>query len=151
VTTVTDGRSETKHTGWQGASSEGWPNVKARANQVNRRGLVRAAMAAVTAGYGIACSKVKSPWRFLSVDEARALAAICDQIITPDQEPGAAWAGVVSYVDRQLCGPFRHLRKTYRQGVAGVDESSRAHEGGDHVSVGSCGLCLATRFNAGSC
>jgi hypothetical protein len=46
-------------------------------------------MAAVATGSGIACSKVKSPWLFLSVDEARALAAICDQIITPDQEPGA--------------------------------------------------------------
>ena len=125
--------------------------MKARANQVNRQEFVRAAMAAVAAGSGIACSKVKSPWRFLSVDEARALAAICDQIIPPDQDPGAAWAGVVNYVDRQLSGPFRHLRKTYRQRLAGVDESSRALEGGDHASVGSCSLCLAIRFNAGSC
>ena len=36
--------------------------MKARANQVNRQKFVRAAMAAVAAGSGIACSKVKSPW-----------------------------------------------------------------------------------------
>jgi gluconate 2-dehydrogenase gamma chain len=59
------------------------------------------------------------------VDEARTLAAICDQIIPPDQDPGAAWAGVVKYIDRQLCGPFKHVRKTYRLGIAAIDESSR--------------------------
>jgi len=58
--------------------------------------------------------------------EAKTLAAICDQIIPPDQDPGAAWAGVVNYIDRQLCGPFKHLRNTYRYGIAAVDGSSQA-------------------------
>ena len=31
----------------------------------------------------------------------------------------------MNYIDRQLCGVFRHLRKSYRQGIAGVDESSQ--------------------------
>lgn len=53
------------------------------------------------------------------------LAAISDQIIPPDQDPGASWAGVVNYIDRQLCGPFYNLRLTYRRGLAGIDESSR--------------------------
>lgn len=59
------------------------------------------------------------------MDEARTLAAICDQIIPADQDPGAAWAGVVNYIDRQLCGPLQRLRQTYRAGLAAVEESSR--------------------------
>ncbi len=94
-------------------------------------------MAAAAAGSGVACTATRSPWRFLTVDEARTLAAICDQIIPPDQDPGAAWAGVVNYIDRQLCGPFKHLRKTYRQGIAAVDGSSRALFGASFADLTS--------------
>ncbi len=97
------------------------------AYRLSRRKFLQAAMVAAAAatGTGLACSGVRSPWRFLTVDEARTLAAICDQIIPPDEAPGATWAAAVNYVDRQLCGPLRHLRNTYRQGIAAVDESSR--------------------------
>lgn len=50
---------------------------------------------------------------------------MCEQIIPADQDPGAAWAGVVNYIDRQLCGPLQRLRQTYRLGIAAVEESSR--------------------------
>jgi gluconate 2-dehydrogenase gamma chain len=97
------------------------------AYRLSRRKFLQAAMAAAAAaGPGLACSAGRAPWRFLSADEARTLAAICDQIIPPDEHPGAAWAGVVNYIDRQLCGPFRHLRDSYRTGLAAVDQSSRA-------------------------
>src|SRR5579859_3419578 len=92
--------------------------------KLNRRAFLQAALAAA-AGAGVACSANGTPWRFLTVDEARTLAAICDQIIPPDQDPGAAWAGVVNYIDRQLCGPFQNLQQTYRQGIAAIDGSSR--------------------------
>jgi gluconate 2-dehydrogenase gamma chain len=59
--------------------------------------------ATAAAGTGVACSRNQSPWRFLTVDDARTLAAISDQIIPPDQDFGASWAGVVNYIDRQLC------------------------------------------------
>jgi len=96
------------------------------AYRLSRRKFLQAALtAAAAAGSGLACTGAKSPWRFFTVDEARALAAICDQIIPPDEHPGAAWAGAVNYVDRQLCGPLRHLRNAYRQGMAAVDQSSR--------------------------
>jgi gluconate 2-dehydrogenase gamma chain len=92
----------------------------------NRRAFLQAALAAsAAAGTGVACSKNHSPWRFFSVDEARCLAALCDQIIPPDQDPGASWAGVLEFIDRQLCGPYENLRTSYRRGLAGVDESSR--------------------------
>src|SRR5271165_3784202 len=100
------------------------------AYRLSRRKFLQAAMvAAAAAGSSIGCAAGRSPWRFLSLDEARTLAAICEQIIPPDEHPGAAWAGVVNYVDRQLCGPLRHLRHSYRQGLAAVDQSSRALDG----------------------
>ena len=103
--------------------------------KLSRREFVRAAMAAAAAGSGIACRDARSPWRFLRMDEAITLAAICDQIIPADQDPGAASAGVVNYIDRQLCGCFRHLKKTYRQGIAGVNESSRTRYGASFVDL----------------
>jgi gluconate 2-dehydrogenase gamma chain len=92
-------------------------------------------MAMAAAGSGVACGKSGSPWRFLTVDEARTLAALCDQIIPADEDPGAAWAGVVNYIDRQLCGPLRHLRGSYRRGIAAVDISSRILYGSDFTGL----------------
>jgi len=90
----------------------------------NRRAFLQAALVAA-AGAGVACTTNGTPWRFLTLDEARTLAAISDQIVPPDQDPGAAWAGVVNYIDRQLCGPFQNLQQTYRQGIVAIDGSSR--------------------------
>ena len=96
------------------------------AYRLSRRKFLQAALTvAAAAGTGLACTGARCPWQFLTVDEARTLAAICDQIIPPDEHPGATWAGAVNYVDRQLCGPLRYLRNAYRQGIAAVDQSSR--------------------------
>jgi gluconate 2-dehydrogenase gamma chain len=95
--------------------------------QLDRRAFLQAAIAAAAAaGTGVACSGNQSPWRFFTIDEARTLAAMTDQIIPPDQDAGASWAGVVTYIDRQLCGPYEKLQSIYRSGLAGVDESSRS-------------------------
>jgi gluconate 2-dehydrogenase gamma chain len=94
--------------------------------RLNRRAFLQAALtAAAAAGTGVACTRQRSPWQFFTVDEARTLASMVDQIIPPDQDAGAVWAGVVNYIDRQLCGPFRHLQSMYRQGLACANESSR--------------------------
>lgn len=96
------------------------------AYQLSRRKFLQAALVAVAAsGSGIACSGEKSPWSFLTVSEARTLAAACDQIIPTDEDSGAAWAAVVTYIDRQLCGPLKDLQNTYRWGIAAMDRSSR--------------------------
>lgn len=105
----------------------GWPRVESRL-KLSRRAFLQAAMTAAAAS-GVACGRKGSPWRFFTIDEARALAAISDQIIPPDQDPGASWAGVVDYIDRQLCGPYKNLQTTYRRGLAGVDQSSRSMYG----------------------
>jgi gluconate 2-dehydrogenase gamma chain len=106
------------------------------AYKLGRRKFIQAALAA-TAGAAatVACGRTDSPWRFLTVDEARTLAAVCDQIIPPDEAPGAAWAGVVNFMDRQLCGPYRRLRDSYRQGIAGIEKSSRLLYGGDFAHL----------------
>src|SRR5579864_9225233 len=93
--------------------------------------------ATAAAGTGVACSRNDSPWLFLTVDEARTLAAMSDQIIPPDQDPGASWAGVVNFIDRQLCGPYKNLQATYRRGLAGVDQSSRGLHGKLFADLGS--------------
>jgi len=97
--------------------------VESRLN-LSRRAFLQTAMAAAAAS-GLACGRNGTPWRFLTVAEARTLAAMSDQIIPPDQDAGASWAGVVNFIDRQLCGPYKNLQATYRRGLAGVDQSSR--------------------------
>ena len=93
--------------------------------RLNRRTFLQAALtAAAAAGTGIACNSTRSPWRFFTLDEARALAGMVDQIIPPDQDEGAVWAGVVNYIDRQLCGPFQNLQSSYHRGLASVDQTS---------------------------
>jgi len=102
------------------------------AYKLSRRKFLEAAvLATAAAGTSVACGRTGSPWRFFTVDEARTLAAACDQIIPADDAPGAAWAGVVNFMDRQLCGPYRRLQDSYRYGVAGLNKSSRLLYGGD--------------------
>jgi len=60
---------------------------------VDRRGFLKtgAVAAAATAA---ACGRPTSRWRALSEEEAKTLAAACDQIVPPDQDPGAATSGL---------------------------------------------------------
>jgi len=85
-------------------------------------------MTAVASATGpmVACIGSISPWRCLREEDARTLEAICDRIIPADQDPGAAWAGAVTFIDRQLLGPYRRFRKTYQWGLAGTNTTSLA-------------------------
>lgn len=75
------------------------------------------------------CNGVSSPWRFLKVDEARILAAVCDALIPPDADPGAEWAHAVNYIDIQLCGHYRKLRESYRAGLACLEQQAQKASG----------------------
>lgn len=55
---------------------------------------------------------------FLTAEQTRTLEALCAAIIPEDQDPGAIRADVVNYIDAQLRGFYRPLRKTYREGLA---------------------------------
>jgi gluconate 2-dehydrogenase gamma chain len=108
---------------------------RGKVNGLSRREFIRLAAAAATAAGATGCGGTGTPWRVLSVEEARTLAAVVDQLIPPDQDPGATWAGVVNYIDLQLAGHYRKHRETYRKGIAGVDETSRALAGNKFVDV----------------
>ncbi len=96
---------------------------------LSRREFIKTAAAAAVAAGATGCSANKNPWRFLKVDQARTLVAVCDCLIPPDDDPGAHWAEVVNYIDVQLCGPFRNLRDSYREGVASLERTSQSQQG----------------------
>jgi gluconate 2-dehydrogenase gamma chain len=91
---------------------------------MNRRRFLQT-MATAAAVLTAACtSKSGSAWRFLTNTEAKTLEAICEQIIPADQNPGAAWAGAVKFIDKQLVGFYREHQEAYRVGIA--EANSRA-------------------------
>ncbi len=92
---------------------------------LSRREFIQLAAAAAAACSMSACSRSQAPWRFLHLCEARTLAAICEQLIPPDQDAGATWAQVVNFIDIQLSGPFRDARDLYRDGIGYTDATAR--------------------------
>lgn len=103
--------------------------MNAKRGRLRRRRFIQLGATAALAGPTISCTANRSPWRFFTVEEARAVEAMCDQIIPADQDPGAKWAGVVRYIDRQLSGRFQASQNTYRLGIAALDRNSRALHG----------------------
>jgi len=91
---------------------------------MRRRKFILAAGAAA-AGGGAGCGRSPNPWRFLTDSEAKTLEAITEQIIPADRDPGARWAGVVRYIDRQLVRRFHEHQDLYRRGLAAVEQDSR--------------------------
>ena len=81
----------------------------------------RTFLAAGAAGTAASCARPGSSWRFLTVSQAATLEAVCAQIIPEDDAPGARTAGVVNFIDRQLCGFYKPYRKAYREGLAALD------------------------------
>ena len=100
-----------------------------RSRGLTRRKFIQLAASAAAAGQVISCSRATSPWRFLTTAEAATLQAICGQIVPTDADPGAKEAGVANYIDRQLIGHLKRHQKSYREGLAGVDQTSLALHG----------------------
>lgn len=65
----------------------------------------------------------------LNAQEAALLAAIAEQVIPLDDQPGAAQSRAVHYVDHQLDGALARLQPAYHQGLAAFEASSRAETG----------------------
>jgi gluconate 2-dehydrogenase gamma chain len=54
------------------------------------------------------------PWAFFTGDEGRAMEALADCVIPPDQQtPGGKDAGCAVFVDRQLAGPYGRQEGLY--------------------------------------
>ena len=96
---------------------------------MNRRRFIETSAAAVAALSAASCSRTRTKWRFLTDDEAETLAALCDQIVPPDDFAGAGQAGAVEFIDRQLMRHYRKHRATYRRGLAETERRSAARFG----------------------
>jgi gluconate 2-dehydrogenase gamma chain len=96
---------------------------------VGRRGFLKTSVTAAAAATVVACGKPGSRWRTLTEDEAKTLAAACDRIVPPDQDPGAAEAGAVEFIDRQLATRRKKDVPFWRAGVRGLDAAARRRHG----------------------
>ena len=79
------------------------------------------------------CATVNT--RLLDAQEAALLAAIAEQVIPLDDEPGAAPSRAVHYVDHQLDGPWARLRLAYHQGLCAFEAASKAETGQSFVDL----------------
>ncbi|GDX41434.1 hypothetical protein LBMAG21_17260 [Armatimonadota bacterium] len=59
--------------------------------------------------------------------QERALAALCDCLIPPDNFPGAWQAGAGDYITRLLDTDCTYLQDTYRLGLESLDAEATAH------------------------
>lgn len=62
-----------------------------------------------------------APWEHLDEAAAAAFAALADQVIPPDDLPGAADMGVVHFIDRALGGFMAGTVPMLREGLADLD------------------------------
>jgi gluconate 2-dehydrogenase gamma chain len=116
---------------------------KRRIVSITRRQFVTVgAMASAALAAGCASHR-RGPWEFLSKDNARTLAAVCDQIIPADDFPSASQAGVVTYIDRQLTRHYRPHQDAYETGLGQADQLSMNHYG-VHLADASPQQQLAT-------
>jgi gluconate 2-dehydrogenase gamma chain len=101
------------------------PNPGPKAVPLTRRQFV-AAGAAGGAIVAVGCSPGKLvSWEFLSEGQARALGAICDEIVPADDFPSASQAGVLHYIDGQLVRHYRRHRDAYTEGLERAAKISR--------------------------
>lgn len=111
---------------------------------MKRRVFIGTAVAGAGAGAG--CGGRVSPWRFLTEQEARTLAAWTECLIPADGDPGARDADVVRYIDTQLTGFFKRDSEKYREALAAMEtDASRAHGRG----FTELGLAEQTKLLAG--
>ena len=106
-----------------------------KAGKLRRRRFLQAGATAAAAAATVSCGGVKSPWRYLSPEQARTLEAMCEQIIPADRDPGAREAGVVHFIDRQLTGFHRQFRDAYRIGLPALNETSRQLHGAAFAEI----------------
>ncbi len=110
---------------------------RGKAGLLTRRQFV-AAGALGGAAIAIGCSiRKQGNWEFLSDDQARTLAAVCDQIVPADDFPSASQAGVLTYIDRQLMRHFRCHRDAYQRGLEQAQSLSRKRFGQDLTALSS--------------
>lgn len=89
-----------------------------------RRQFLLSAGSALLAAGVTGCGARRGAYRLLEPREAATLSALCEQIVPTDDTPGAAWAHVVKFIDRQLVYHYQNLRSAYRDGLSALDRAS---------------------------
>jgi gluconate 2-dehydrogenase gamma chain len=89
--------------------------------RISRRRLLASATSTLLFVGGSACSRTRRSYRLLDEGQASTLSALCEQIIPTDETPGAAWAHVVKFIDRQLVYRHQQHLSLYREGLAALD------------------------------
>lgn len=70
------------------------------------------------------CLKQGDPYRFFTLEEAKCVIALCEQIIPADELGGGATeAGVIHYIDRQLVAVFDYDQVIYQQGLSALQQT----------------------------
>lgn len=106
-----------------------------KSDTLTRRQFV-AAGALGSAALAIGCKAAnRGSWEYLTEEQARALAAICDQIVPADEFPSASQAGVLTYIDRQLMRHYRKHRHAYRHGLEDAETASQKRFGAELASL----------------
>jgi len=77
----------------------------------------------VLISFNTACKNKISQWRYLNEKEIGLLDAIVEQIIPTDDFPGARWANVSNFIDKQLDTYYRRYRLEYREGLAAFEKT----------------------------
>jgi gluconate 2-dehydrogenase gamma chain len=95
---------------------------------VDRRDFLKTTTVAAAAT-SVACGAPQGRWRVLTDAEATTLEAACDQIIPPDDAPGASQAGVVAFIDRQLATREKDQLATWQRGVRGLNAAATGRSG----------------------
>ncbi|MGR3511993.1 MAG: gluconate 2-dehydrogenase subunit 3 family protein [Paracoccaceae bacterium] len=70
----------------------------------------------------------EQPWFFLTDNEARWLAALCDVFIPEDDYPSASQAGVVDFIDMQLISPYGKGEGLYLDGPFPTGLSTQGYQ-----------------------
>jgi len=88
-------------------------HLDGKAAMLNRRQFM-AASALASAALATGCrDRLRHRYVVLTDEEAETLTAICDQIIPADDFPSASQAGVLTFIDLQLRGPYKRHPRTY--------------------------------------
>ena len=74
--------------------------------------------------------------KIFTVEQARTIEAVCEQIIPADDYPGAKEARVLYYIDGSLAGDLRRLRRDYSQGLDLLDKMSQARHRAAYAGLG---------------
>lgn len=102
---------------------------------VSRRRFIQlSSLAVASAPAWIGCSRFQ-PVVSLSAGQLALVAAIADQIIPPDDDPGGKDADVARFIEQQLRGPYERFASTYRDGLRKLDETSARLAGRSFVDL----------------